>query len=243
MSHRNQWIRRRFGNVDESILGNTEDLGDVTWVDYVKSYEVKGKVLTYSRIKDIEQSASRIAEIFRDGAYEMIHNSEIEWHQDPKEIIKRVENGNWNFYGCYLNNQLIAVESMFIIRGDRIMEWVWGCVDPPYRGLGVWQNIGIYTDRVVEMSGAHVGSVWVVTTHRYSQLAVEKAGYVPMGCFIGKRLYGGDDNRYYRHNLIHYAKLYREGKEHLQNWESMVLTEKAAKITYMVKQFWKDEQG
>ena len=87
------------------------------------------------------------------------------------------------------------------------------------------------------MSGAQAGSVWVVTTHKYSQMAVEKAGYMPMGCFIGKRIYGGSDNRYYRHTLIHYAKLYGPGKRHLQNWDSMQLTDKAAKLVNVVKEY------
>ena len=242
MTHRSKWIKQRFGNIDEAILGNTADLEDIVWVDLVKSYRVKGRVLIYGMIKDIRQSSERIAEIFRNGAYEMINNSEIEWHQNPEEIIKKVETGDWNFYGCFHNDKLIAAESMHIIRGDRIMEWVWGCVDPPYRGFGVWQHIGIYTDRVVEMSGAQIGSVWVVTTHKYSQMSVERAGYVPMGCFIGKRLYGGADSRYYRHTLIHYAKLYGDTDKHLQNWESMDLTEKAEEIMNTVIQFWKGRE-
>jgi hypothetical protein len=111
-------------------------------------------------------------------------------------------------------------------------------VDPQYRGRGVWQNIGLYTDKIVELSGAQVGSVWVVTTHRYSQMSVERAGYVPMGCFIGKRLYGGADNRYYRHTLIHYAKLYGAAHRHLQNWDGMHLTKRAAGLVARVKADW-----
>lgn len=237
---RKEWVGRRFGNIDERILGNAEDLSDMVWVDLVKSYRVKGRTLTYGMVPDIETSAERIAEIFRNGAYEMVNNSEIEWHQHPKQIIEKAQTGDWNFYGCYLEDELVAVESMYVIRGDRTIEWVWGCVDPIYRGMGVWQNIGIYSDQIVQLSGAQVGSVWVVTTHKYSQMAVERAGYTPTGCFIGKRLYGGPDNRYYRATLIHYAKLYGSGKEHLQNWESMVLTEKAAKVVNLVRQLWKE---
>jgi hypothetical protein len=193
-------------------------------------------------LEDIMPSAERVAEIFQNGAYEMINNSEIEWHQDPDRIIERVSGGDWQFYGCYHEATLIAVESFHIIRGDRTMEWVWGCVDPVYRGMGVWQNIGIYNDMLVRLSGAHVGSVWVVTTHKYSQKAVERAGYVPMGCFIGKRLYGGADNRFYRHTLIHYAKLYEDGKKYLQNWESMHLTDKASRLLKLVKKSWEQEE-
>ena len=232
---RRQWIRSRFGHIDESILGRVMDLKDIQWVDLVMDYDVKGKRLTYRMIPNIEDCAERIAEIFRNGAYEMIHNSEIEWHHDAQEIIRKVRTGEWNFYGCYLGQTMIAAESLYIIRGDRTMEWVWGCVDPPYRGLGVWQNIGIYTDRVVEMSGAQVGSVWAVTTHKYSQMSLEAAGYTAMGCFIGKRVYGGADHRYYRHTLIHYAKLYGDARRHLQNWGSMELTEQAKDILRLIR--------
>ncbi|MFC1824559.1 hypothetical protein ACFL9T_17775, partial [Thermodesulfobacteriota bacterium] len=97
-------------------------------------------------------------------------------------------------------------------------------------------------DIICKLSGAQVGSVWVVTTHKYSQMAVEKAGYTPMGCFIGKRLYGGWDNRYYRHTLVHYVKIYREGKKHLQNRESMHLTEKAARLVSVVRDLWQEQE-
>lgn len=236
LEDRNKWIRQRFGNIDESVLGDVGELEDMVWPDLVETYEVKGESLTYRLVPEIEQSAERIAEIFSNGAYEMIHNSEIDWHHKAGKIIEKVRTGDWNFYGCYLNGQLIAAESMYIVRGDRIMEWVWGCVDPVYRGSGVWRKIGVYTDKIVEKSGAQLGSVWVVTTHKYSQMAVEKAGYIPMGCFMGKRIYGGADNKYYRHTLIHYAKIYTEGKKHLQNRESMHLTEKAARLFNLVRE-------
>jgi hypothetical protein len=242
MSHeRKSWIRSRFGHIDESILGRVEDLKEIKWVDLVREYQVKGKILVYRMIGDIEKSAVRVAEIFINGAYEMVNNSEIEWHHRPEEIIKKVGTGNWNFYGCYLDGVLIAAESMKIIRGDQTIEWVWGCVDPVYRGMGVWRNIGVYNDQLLEMSGAQMGSVWVVTTHKYSQMAVELAGYSPTGCFIGKRLYGGADNRYYRHTLIHYEKLYAEGLKHLQNRESMHLTEKAEKLFNRVADLWQED--
>ncbi|MFC1825607.1 hypothetical protein ACFL9T_23085, partial [Thermodesulfobacteriota bacterium] len=143
-TERKKWIGRRFGDIDPAILGNIEDLNELHWVDIVKEYQVKGKTLIYRMVPDIVKSAERIAEIFRNGAYEMVNNSEIDWHQHPEKIIEQVQGGDWNFYGCYLNEELIAVESMYTIRGDQTIEWVWGCVDPVYRGLGVWQNIGVY---------------------------------------------------------------------------------------------------
>lgn len=233
--------QKRFGNIDESILGNIKDLKEITWPDITREYKVRNQTLIYRPVNNIEKWAKRIAEIFFNGAYEMINNSEIEWHQVSIEIIKRVNTGDWKFYGCFLDDLLIATESMRIIRGDSTIEWVWGCVDPPFRGMGVWQNIGIYNDLIVKESGAQVGSVWVVTSHKYSQMAVEKAGYSPMGCFIGKRLYGGADNKYYRSTLIHYAKLYNEGKKHLQNRKSMQLTERAGKMVQTVFNLYKKD--
>jgi len=239
LRQRHKWIKKRFGNISENILENIEDADDIVWPDIVREYEVKGNILTYRMLADIEKTAERIAEIFKNGADEMVGNSEIEWHQNEEEIIKKVKAGDWNFYGCYLGEKLIAAESMRIIRGDRIMEWVWGCVDPVYRGKGVWQYIGIYNDLLVKMSGAQVGSVSVVTTHKYSQMAAEQVGYTPMGCFIGKRFYGGSDNRYYRHTLIHYVKLYGDtSSKCLQDFESMQLTESAAEIVNFVKKLW-----
>ncbi len=240
--NRRDWVGRRFGRIEETILGRMEDVKEIVWPDMVEHYEVDGNILTYRLMSDIEASAERIAEIYRRGAYEMIHNSEIEWHHDPEQIVMKVDTGDWNFYGCYLGGTLIAIESMYIARGDRTMEWVWGCVDPAYRGLGVWRNIGVYSDRIVEKSGAQAGSAWVVTTHKYSQMTLEQAGYTPMGCFIGKRFYGGSDNRYYRHTLIHYAKLYGEGRKHLQQWDSMQLTEKAARVVNAVRGLWEDTE-
>ena len=73
---------------------------------------------------------------------------------------------------------------------------------------------------------------------KYSQLAVEKAGYRPMGFFIGGEFMGGSDNRYYRQNVIYYGKLYGNGKKYLQRYEMMELTEKAEKLVKTVKELW-----
>lgn len=99
---------------------------------------------------------------------EMIGNSEYEWHHIPDEIIIKVRTGDWNFYGCYFEGELISVESIHIIRGQRAIQWVWGAVDPIYRGKGVWQPMNEYLDLVTEMSGAQMGFCFVVTTHKYS---------------------------------------------------------------------------
>lgn len=233
-----QWIKTRFGNVDEKILGQIKEVKEIIWPDLIEEYTVEGNILKYQMVKDIEESAERLAEIYRNGIDEMIGNSEYEWHHNPEEIIQKVRTGDWNFYGCYFKGKLIAVESMYIIRGQRAMQWVWGCVDPVYRGKGVWRHIGEYNDKLVQMSGAQMGIVWVVTTHKYSQMTAEKAGYRPIGCFVGGEFLGGCDGRYYRQNVIYYGKLYGDGAKHLQEWESMELTEKAEKLVNIIKELW-----
>ncbi|MFC1717568.1 hypothetical protein ACFL6S_28160 [Candidatus Poribacteria bacterium] len=240
LEQKKQWIRMRFGDIDEKILGQIKETGDISWPDLVKEYEVKGHAIKYQMVRDIGESAERIAEIYRNGIDEMVGNSEYEWHHKPEEIVKKVKTGDWNFYGCYSEGELIAVESMHIIRGQRAMQWVWGCVDPVYRGRGVWQHIGEYNDMIVQTSGAQMGIVWVATTHKYSQMTAEKAGYRPMGCFVGGEFLGGSDNRYYRQNVIWYGKLYGDGIKHLQEWGSMELTEKAEKLVKVVKELWND---
>lgn len=240
---RKEWIRKRFGNIDEKILGKTEEVRDISWPEIIKEYEVRGKKLKYQMVRDIEKSAERVAEIYRNGIDEIVENSEYEWHHIPEEIIKKVKTGDWNFYGCYFEGKLISVVSLHIIRGQRAIQWVWGAVDPIYRGKGVWHHMGEYLDSVTEMSGAQMGFFWVVTTHKYSQMSAEKAGYKPMGFFVGGEFMGGSDNRYYRQNVIYYGKLYGDGKKHLQKCETMELTEKAAKLVETVKELWTGKSG
>jgi hypothetical protein len=240
LEEKTQWIGTRFGDIDEEILGQIKEVGDISWPDLVKEYEVNGHTLKYQMVRDIEKSAERIAEIYRNGINEMVGNSEYEWHHNPGEIIRKVRTGDWKFYGCYFEGKLISVESMHIIRGQKAMQWVWGCVDPIYRGKGVWRHIGQYNDMLVQMSGAQMGIVWVVTTHKYSQLTAEKAGYRPMGCFVGGEFLGGSDNRYFRQNVIWYGKLYGDGKRHLQDWRTMELTESAGKLVKAVQELWAD---
>lgn len=242
LKQRSSWIGRRFGAIDEKTLGSLGEVGVIAWPDIVREYRVGGDVMTYRLIEDIERSAERIAEIFRNGADEMVGNSDIEWHQHPGRIVEMVATGDWNFYGCYLEGELIMAESMRILRGDAMMEWVWGCTDPRHRGKGAMRNVGAYNDLVVAASGAQLGSVWVVTSHPYSQMAAEQAGYSPMGCFIGKRLYGGSDGRYYRHTLILYAKLYGVANERLQGWDDMHLTDRAARVVGVVRGLWEEAE-
>lgn len=144
LKQRSSWIRRRFGAIDEGTLESLDEVGAISWPDIVRDYEVDGATLTYRLIADIERSAERIAEIFRNGADEMVGNSDIEWHQHPERIIEMVATGDWNFYGCYLEGELIMAESMRILRGDAMMEWVWGVHrSPPPRQGGHAQRGGV----------------------------------------------------------------------------------------------------
>ena len=95
-------------------------------------------------------------------------------------IIEKARTGDWNIYGCYFKDELISVASLHIIRGQRNMQWVWGAVNPVYRGTGVWQKMGEYLDAVTELSVSQMGIVLVVTTHKYSHIQVEGVGYRPM---------------------------------------------------------------
>lgn len=237
---RKEWVNKRFGNIDENILGKIEETKGITWPDVVKVYDAKGQLLKYQMVRDIEESAERVADIFRNSADEMIGNSEFEWHHNPGKIIEMYRTGDWNFYGCYFEEKLISVSSMHIIRGQRAIQWIYGCVDPAYRGMGVWHYMGEYFDMIVYMSGAQMGFFSVVTSHKYSQMTAEKAGFRPMGCFVGGSFYGGSDGRYFRQSMIYYGKLYDDSKKHLQKWETMELTEKAEKLVKTVKELWAD---
>ena len=100
--------------------------------------------------------------------------------------------------------------------------------------------MGEYLDAVTELSGAQMGIVWVVTTHKYSQIQVEGVGYRPIGFFIGGEFLGGSDKRYYRQSVIYYGKLYGDGKKHLQKWDTMHLTENSEKLAKIVRELWAD---
>ncbi|MBS1643629.1 MAG: hypothetical protein JST36_01195 [Bacteroidetes bacterium] len=237
LEQKNRWIKERFGNVNIDQLGNIRETKEIIWPNLIQEYEVAGRQLKYQML-DVHLHAPRIAEIYQNAIDEMVGNSEYEWHHDPKEIISHYNTGNWNFYGCFYENKLIAVESLFIIRGQRTVQWVWGCVDPVFRSYGVWHNIGKYNDQLVELSHAEMGLVWVATTHPYSQMTAEAAGYRPIGCFVGGEFLGGSDGKYYRQNVIYYSKLYNGGLNYLQNWEGMKLTDSAKKLVDTIKDLW-----
>ncbi len=236
---RKKWIKQRFGNINEKILGKIEETKEISWPNPVRECEVKGNKLRWQMVENIENSAKRIAEMYINGIDELAGNSEYEWHHIHEEIIKKVKTGDWNFYGCYFDDKLISAVSLHIIRGQRAIQWIWGVVDPIYRGKGVWQKMAEYLDLVTKESGAQMGFFFVVTTHKYSQMSVERTGYRPMGLFIGGEFMGGSDGHYYRQNVIYYGKLYGDGKKYLQDCDTMELTENAGRLVNTIKELWK----
>jgi hypothetical protein len=54
-----QWIGTRFGNIDEIILGRTREVGDISWPDLEKEYEVNGHTLNYRMVRDIERNLQK----------------------------------------------------------------------------------------------------------------------------------------------------------------------------------------
>jgi hypothetical protein len=110
------------------ILGTTTDIPVIRFPDIERTFSPKGRILTYRMIKDSNEFG-RVAEIYRQSISEM-YGTENEWHHDPQKIEAYVKTGDWKFYGCYDTNDLIAVESMYVNRGQRSMQWVWGAVHP-----------------------------------------------------------------------------------------------------------------
>lgn len=225
---RTKWTGRRFGEVKN--LGKIKDVKTLVWPD-IKKIVIEGEdTLTY-KLVDITE-AERMAEIYRNGADEVNGNSDREWHCSIDGIIEKYNTGDWNFYGCYLNDLLVSVTSMFVFRGQKAIQWVMGTVDPLYRGRGVWRHMGEYLDEICRLSNAQIGFAWAVTTHPYSQMSLESAGYTPMGFFPGWSLYGGSDGQYYRTSAVLYGKVY-DGS-HVQEESSVILTESARKIVEAV---------
>lgn len=225
---------KRFGyDILVGILGKVSELPKMIFPDIEREYSPKGNILKYQMIKD-PREYERTAGIYRKGVCEMC-GTENEWHHDPEKIEEVVKTNDWGFYGCYDKGELIAVESMYVNRGQRSMQWVWGAVHPDHRRKGVWVHIGEFNDELVEKSGALMGRVWVVTTHKKSQMTAEKAGYIPMG--IDFQWLGGPDGKWYYQPVLWYGKFYGEALEHLLPSDLMVLTENARKLKEIVKKF------
>ncbi len=62
LGERKQWIRRRFGDIDDEILGRIEEVNEMSWPDIEKEFEVNGNSLKFRMVGDIEGSAERIAD-------------------------------------------------------------------------------------------------------------------------------------------------------------------------------------
>jgi GNAT superfamily N-acetyltransferase len=237
VEQRKRWDGVRFGRLEKTQLGDLsscvreEEMG---WPDYVRTFvSKKGHTLLYKGV-DTEREVERVAEIYRRGVDEMIGNSLYDWHLDAKAIAERVRTGEFAIWGTYEDGQLIAVNSTEFIRGQRAVHWIWGAVDPAHRGKGVWENIGLYIDKVIELSRAQYGMVWMVTTHVLSQRMVEKAGWKPVGVFPGGEFMGGSDGRFYRHTAVWYAKVYGDAQKHLQARQDMLLTPQAERVANAV---------
>jgi imidazole glycerol phosphate synthase subunit HisF len=61
---RNQWIKKRFGNIDEKILGNIEDAKKILWPDIVKEYEVLQKCGTLELTEKAEKLVKTVEELW-----------------------------------------------------------------------------------------------------------------------------------------------------------------------------------
>ncbi len=225
---------KRFGHdVFSRTLGEISELPELKFPDIERVFSPKGNYLTYKKIKD-PSDYERVAEIYRRSISEMC-GTECEWHHDPGKIEEMVKTGEWEFYGCYDQEELIACESMYINRGQRSMQWVWGAGHPDHLGKNVWAHIGEFNDELVAKSGALMGRVWVVTTHNKSQRTAERAGYIPMG--IDFYWLGGPDGKWYYQPILWYGKFYNVALEHLTSSDLMRLTENSKQLKEIVKKF------
>lgn len=248
VEQKKKWDGVRFGQLDHTRLGDLSGCvreEEMAWPDYVRTFvSKKGCTLLYKGV-DVDREAEQVAEIYRRGVDEMRGNSLYDWHLDANAIAGRVRTGEFAIWGTYEDGRLIAVNSTEFIRGQRAVHWIWGAVDPAHRGKGVWENIGLYIDRVIELSGAQYGMVWMVTTHVLSQRMAEKAGWRPVGVFPGGEFMGGSDGCYYRHTAVWYVKVYGEALKHVQSREDMLLTPQADRVAKAVfdDQAWSFEES
>jgi hypothetical protein len=237
VAQKKKWDGVRFGQLDHTHLGDLSNCvreEEMAWPDYVRTFvSTKGHTLLYKAV-DVGKEAERVAEIYRRGVDEMRGNSLYDWHLDASDIRERVGTGEFAIWGTYEGGRLIAVNSTEFVRGQRAVHWIWGAVDPAHRGKGVWENIGLYIDTVIELSRAQYGMVWMVTTHVLSQRMVEKAGWMPVGVFPGGEFMGGSDGHYYRHTAVWYVKIYGDAVKHTQSPDDILLTPKAGRVAKVV---------
>ena len=236
-----KWTRSRFGHLEHTGLGKLKDVPEsqVQWPeDFTETFRsCQNHVLTY-KMCNVEEEAERIAEIYQKGIDEIHGNSDYEWHHNPALIIENVKSGNYSIWGTYDdsdNGKLIAVNSVEKMPGQRGLHWIWGAVDPECRGRGVWENLGLYMDKMIEKSGAQYAAAWVATTHDLSQRMLEKVpGWKPVGFYPGGEFLGGTDGHYYRQNVVWYSKLYGDAAQCTQSVDDMVLTDAAKRVVKAV---------
>ena len=224
---------KRFGNIPKEILTPLNSLPKIYFPNLHQVHQVKGNDLAYKRINNYEEMAERIAEIYRNGIDEQAGIPHYEFHHDPKQIVERCNTGDWAFYGIFKEETLISVLSMFINRGMHYLQWVWGAVDPEYRGNGVWKHLGHFADKVCELSGATYGRVWAATFHDLTLRTCESTGYSANS--VELELLGGSDGLCYFQPVVFYMKTYKQ--EHILKKKDLVLTKEARAMIDSCPQF------
>lgn len=195
-------------------------------------------------VKDIEKYADRIAQLYREGVYEMQGQPDYEWHTRPSEIITKHQNGTAKIYAVFLDgdepDNIVQAISVTLIHGQRICWGIWSVVDPNMRGLGIMKYLGQFLSLIGEHSGCDLVKGWVVTTHTLSQRTLEEAGFLPIGYFPGGELFRGADGRCYRHNVIWYQKIFHRGFERVmtRDYERLLEDGLGARVAQFIQQIW-----
>ena len=163
------WHHQRFGHLEHTHLGSLEAIPEsaLHWPrDFQMTFlSCKGHALTY-KVVNATLEADRVAEIFQAAIDEQEGNSEYEWHHSAQAIRDKVATGKYSIWGTYDrtdHNKLIAVNSCEFLPGQRAVHWIWGAVDPACRGRGVWENVGVFMDKMIEKTGVQEGIVWMAT--------------------------------------------------------------------------------
>lgn len=242
LEEKQKWQKKRFGLLPNTRLGDASKLPEMEWPSNLSIIYMSCKqhLLEY-RMCDVHNEAERIAEIYQRAIDEIYGNSEYEWHHSAEQIRARCSTGEYSIWGTYDltdEGKLIAVLSAEFIRGQRACHIIWGAVDPACRGRGVWENLGLFIDQLVEKSHAQYGIVWMATSHNLSQRMIEKVpGWRPVGFFLGGEHLGGTDGKYYRQNVVWYSKLYDQAPDASQSLKDMILTKAAARVAKAVLEY------
>ena len=195
-------------------------------------------------VKSIETYAERIAQLYREGIYEIIDHPEYEWHTKPSCVIEKDRNGTAKMYALFLEGDapqdIIQALSVSLLHSHRICWGLWTTVDPAVRGLGVMKYLGRILSLIGEHSGCDLVKGFVVTTHALSQRSLEEAGFLPVGYFPGGELFTGADGRCYRHNVIWYQKMFPRGLERTmtRDYERLLGGGLGAKIARAIQEIW-----